>query len=181
MSGAQRAALRAVEAADAVNRATGSVLRWVVVVIPCITVAYSLVRALTPWGYNGWTEAQWFLYAWVYMAGAGYALQQGGHVRIDVLSCRWPRAVRWRVEIALHLLLWPACAYMAWHFWHYWVVSATGPDGPEDVLTGLQRWPLKLAFFVGFALLLMQSVAEALRRLAWLRGWSPAPAMDQAS
>ena len=153
----------------------GRALRWLVLAIPCITVGYAVVRKLTPWGHNGWTELQWFLYAWLFMAGSGYTLLRGEHVRMDVLAGRWSWRVRSGVEIALHALLWPACAYMAWHFWAYWVASASGPDGPEDVLTGLQRWPLKLAFFAGFALLWLQSVAEVLRRIAWLRGWLPAP------
>lgn len=167
--------VRTTRGIDAVNRAAGITVRWLVVVIPCITVAYAVVRKLTPWGHNGWTEVQWFLYAWVFMAGAGYTLLRDGHVRVDVLAARWPWRRRCGVEIAMHLLLWPPCIYMAWHFWHYWVASAAGPDGPEDVLTGLQRWPLKLAFFAGFALLLLQSAAEVLRRVAWLRGWMPAP------
>jgi TRAP-type mannitol/chloroaromatic compound transport system permease small subunit len=166
--------LAATAAIDAVNRTAGSGLRWLVLVIPLITVVYTLVRKATDWGHNGMTEAQWFLYAWVYMGGAGYTLLRNEHVRVDVLAGRWSERTRCRIEIALHLLLWPACAYMAWHFWSFWLVSASGSDGPEDVLTGLQRWPLKLAMFIGFALLWLQSVAEVLRRVAVLRGWSAA-------
>jgi TRAP-type mannitol/chloroaromatic compound transport system permease small subunit len=168
-------ALRAVSVIDALNEAVGAALRWLILVIPCITVSYAAIRSLTPWGHNGFSEAQWFLYAWVFMAGAGYTLLKGGHVRVDVLSARWPGRRRWVVEIAFHVLLWFPCGYMAWNFWGYWIASAGGPDGPEDVLTGLQRWPLKLAFFVGFALLLLQSAAEVMRRIAWLRGWAPRP------
>jgi TRAP-type mannitol/chloroaromatic compound transport system permease small subunit len=175
MIAARHAALRAVRAIDSINGAAGAALRWLVLAIPCITVVYAAVRKLTPWGHNGWTELQWFLYAWVFMAGAGYTLLRGEHVRVDVFASRWTWRTRCRVEIAMHALLWPACAYMAWHFWGYWVASAAGPDGPEDVLTGLQRWPLKLAFFTGFALLWLQSIAEVLRRLAWLRGWAALP------
>lgn len=172
MSALARRVLRTVEGIDGLNRACGAALRWVVLLIPCITVGYALMRKLTPWGHNGWSEAQWFLYAWVFMAGAGYTLLRDAHVRVDVLSARWPPRVRWRIELALHVLLWPACVYMAWHFWRFFLASAAGPDGPEDVLSGLQRWPLKLAFFTGFALLLLQSVAEVLRRVALLRGWT---------
>lgn len=173
MSPVHRSALAAVDAIDALNRGVGATLRWLVLAIPCIAVVYAVVRKLTPWGHNGWSELQWFLYAWVFMAGAGYTLLRGEHVRVDVLAARWHWRTRCRVEIAMHLLLWPACAYMAWHFWGFWVASASRPDGPEDVLLGLQRWPLKLAFFAGFTLLGLQSVAEVLRRVAWLRGWTP--------
>lgn len=175
MNAARQAVLRTVAGIDATNRAAGAMLRWLVVVIPCITVGYALARKLMPWGHNGFTEAQWFLHAWIFMAGAGYTLLRDSHVRVDVLSARWHWRTRCRVEMFMHLLLWPPCIYMAWHFWFYWLASAFGPDGPEDVLSGLQRWPLKLAFFTGFALLLLQSVAEVLRRLAWLRGWVPVP------
>lgn len=175
MSRVRKALLGTTRGIDAINRIAGEALRWLVFVIPCIGVSYALVRRLTPWGHNGFSELQWFLFAWLFMAGAGYTLLRDGHVRIDVLSSRWPWRRRARVEIALHVLLWFPCMYMAWHFWVFWTASAGGPDGPEDVLSGLQRWPLKLAFFCGFALLLLQSVAEVLRRVAWLRGWVPAP------
>ncbi|MGE3346776.1 MAG: TRAP transporter small permease subunit [Ramlibacter sp.] len=180
MSPVRSAALIAIAAIDKANRKAGEVLRWLVLVIPFITVGYAVVRRLTPWGHNGFSEAQWFLYAWVFMAGTGYTLLKNGHVRVDVLSARWPWRTRCRVEIAFHVLLWPACAYMAWHFWIYWFASASGPDGPEDVLIGLQRWPLKLAFFAGFALLLLQSLAEVLRRIAWLQGWLVMPQVETA-
>lgn len=180
MSAWRNAALHTVTGIDTLNRFAGAVLRWLVLVIPCITVVYGLVRRLTPWGHNGVSEAQWFLYAWVFMAGAGYTLLRDGHVRVDVLSARWSWRRRSGIEIALHLLLWPPCTYMAWHFWYYWIASVAGPDGPEDVLTGLQRWPLKLAFFTGFSLLLLQSIAEVLRRIAWLRGWIPASPQESA-
>lgn len=180
MSALRRAALHAVAGIDALNARVGGALRWLILVIPCITVCYAVIRRLLPWGHNGFSEAQWFLYTWVFMVGAGYTLLRDGHVRVDVLSARWPPRRRWWIEIALHVLLWFPCCYMAWHFWGYWVASASGPDGPEDVLTGLQRWPLKLAFFAGFALLLLQSVAEVIRRVAWLRSWSAAPQDEPA-
>ncbi len=168
--------LRGIAAVDALNRTVGSVLRWGVLVIPLVTVAYAAVRKATAWGHNGFTEVQWFLYAWIYLGCAGYALLRGEHVRVEVLAERWPWRIRSRVEIAMHVLLWPALAYMAWHYWHFWTASAGSRDGPEDVLSGLQRWPLKLAMFAGFFLLLLQSAAEALRHAAMLRGWLPAPA-----
>ena len=172
----QHTTLRIVRGIDAINLAAGAALRWLVVLIPCITVGYAVARKLTPWGHNGLSEVQWFLHAWVFMGAAGYTLLRNAHVRVEVLSARWPWRLRCGIEIAMHGLLWPACVYMAWHFWRYWLDSAAGPDGPEDVLTGLQRWPLKLAFFMGFALLLLQSLAEVLRRISWLRGWAPPPA-----
>jgi TRAP-type mannitol/chloroaromatic compound transport system permease small subunit len=170
------AVLRVVAAVDGVNLLAGALLRWVVVAIPLLAAGYTLARKLLPWGHNGFTEAQWFAFAWVWMAGAGYTLLRDQHVRIDVLSTRWRDRTRWQVEIAMHLLLWPPCLYMACWFWLFWVASAQGSDGPEDVLSGLQRWPLKLSMFCGFALLWLQSLAEVLRRIAFLRGWARPPA-----
>lgn len=170
----RRACLQLVALIDATNRHAGHALRWLVLVIPLITVVYGVVRRLTPWGHNGVSELQWFLFAWVFLVGAGYTLLRDEHVRVDLLRNALPQHWRHRIDLVLHaVLVLPGCAYLAWHCWFFWTHSLVTPDGPEDVLTGLQRWPLKLALFAGFVLLGLQSLAEILRRMAWLRGWTP--------
>lgn len=60
----RRACLQSAALIDATNRHAGHALRWLVLVIPLITVVYGVVRRLTPWGHNGVSELQWFLFAW---------------------------------------------------------------------------------------------------------------------
>ncbi len=164
--------LCAIDIIDRVNGRVGETVRWLVVVIPVITVGYALVRKLTDWGHNGMTELQWFLFAWVFLVGGAYTLLRDEHIRVDVLRERFPLKVKCWIDIAMHVLLViPACTYMAWHYWFFWTHSLVTSDGPEDVLTGLNRWPLKLALFLGFSLLALQCVAEVLRRMSVLRGW----------
>ena len=38
---------------------------------------------------NGLIEAQWYLFALIFLLGLGWTLQKGGHVRVDVLQNRW--------------------------------------------------------------------------------------------
>lgn len=166
--------LRAINMVDRMNQRVGETVRWLVVVIPVITVGYAVVRKLTDWGHNGMTELQWFLFAWVFLVGGAYALLRDQHIRVDVLRGRFSIRLQCWIDIAMHVFfVIPACTYMAWHYWFFWTHSLLSSDGPEDVLTGLNRWPLKLALFLGFSLLALQCIAEVMRRLSVLRGWLP--------
>lgn len=80
------------------------------------------------------------------------------------------------IDIAFLLPLLLVCVQLAVAYWSFWLTSAAQREGPEDVLTGLERWPVKLALFAGFALLALQCVSELLKRWAVLRGWLPAAA-----
>ena len=54
---------------------------------------------------NGLIEAQWYLFALIFLLGLGWTLQQGGHVRVDVLQNRWSPRRRDRQELRSLLLL----------------------------------------------------------------------------
>lgn len=156
---------------DGVTTAAGETVRWLTLVIPVVCVAYAVARKLFPWGHNGFSELQWYLFGIVYLISAGYTLMRGQHVRVDFFWRRLRPASRWRLELLFLVPLALIAAYLAHGYWGFWLTSLMQREGPEDVLIGLERWPLKLALFVGFALLAMQSISETLRRSCFLLGW----------
>ena len=119
---------------------------------------------------NAWLELQWYLFSLVFLLGAPHALRRGGHVRVDVLLERWgPRARLWVDLIGGVGLLIPFCVFAIWNSYEFVVDSvATLEQSPDP--GGLPRWPLKLVVPLAFGLLLLQAVAEVLRRVAVLRG-----------
>ncbi|WP_284617114.1 TRAP transporter small permease subunit [Aquabacterium humicola] len=165
---------RLVARIDAVTLRAGETARWLTLAIPVVCVSYALVRKLFRWGHNGFSELQWYLFACVYLVAAGYTLLRQGHVRVDVLWRRFPQRTRWIIDLVGLSLLAPICGYLAWAYWTFWTVSLRQREGPEDVLVGLERWPVKLALFAGFTLLALQCLAEALRLVGALRGWPAA-------
>ena len=172
---------RCVAGIDAVTLRAGETVRWLTLAIPVVCVAYAVARKLFRWGHNGFSELQWYLFACVYLVAAGYTLLRQEHVRVDVLWRRFPLRMRCAVELLFLVPLGLICTQMALAYWQFWIVSFGQREGPEDVLVGLERWPVKLALFAGFALLALQCLAEVLRRACVLRGWLPASALLPAA
>lgn len=172
------AAIVALAAAlDRVTRAVGGAVCWLTLLIPLVCFGYAVARKLARWGHNGFSELQWYLFATVYLLAAGYTLLRDQHVRVDVFWRGFSATTRCAIDIAFLLPLLVVCIDLAGAYWDFWRVSVAQREGPEDVLTGLERWPIKLALFAGFALLAMQCVSELLKRWAVLQGWLAAAAV----
>ena len=94
-------------------------------------------------------------------------------MRVDVLLERWgPRARLWVDLVGGVVLLIPFCVFAIWNSHEFVADSvATLEQSPDP--GGLPRWPIKLVVPLAFGLLLLQSVAEVLRRLAVLAGANP--------
>jgi len=123
---------------------------------------------------NGWIELQWYLFSALFLLTGAWVLREDAHVRVDVLYARLSeRARAWIDLLGTLLLLVPFCLLTLWVSWpavhSSWQVREGSPDPG-----GLARWPLKALILVCFALLLLQAVAEIIKRLTLLFG-SPAP------
>lgn len=158
---------------DRVNEAIGRAVKWLVLVATLIAAGNALLRYGFDLGANAWLEAQWYLFAAIVLLGAGYTLKHDGHVRVDLFYARGSQRVRAWVDLAGTLLfLLPLAGLLVWLSWGFFVESWRIGETSSDA-GGLSRWPLKLLLPIGFALLFLQGVAEAIRRIAQLRGESP--------
>jgi TRAP-type mannitol/chloroaromatic compound transport system permease small subunit len=173
----RQAILPLVAGIDTITRRAGETVRWLTLAIPVVCVGYAIARKLFRWGHNGFSELQWYLFACVYLVAAGYTLLRQEHVRVDLLWRRFTLRTRCVIDLFFLSALGLVCVHLALAYWHFFTVSFRQREGPEDVLVGLERWPLKLALCAGFALLALQCGAEVLRRVCVLRGWLPASAL----
>lgn len=166
-----RVALALARAIDAVNEWVGRWVKWLVLAAVLVSAGNAVARYGLDLSSNAWLEIQWYLFALVFLLGAGYTLKHNGHVRIDVIYSRLtPRTQAWIDLFGSLLFLLPFCALMVWLSWRGFIASyAIGERSPDA--GGLARWPIKLAIPVGFLLLALQGVAEAIKRAAELRGW----------
>jgi TRAP-type mannitol/chloroaromatic compound transport system permease small subunit len=115
---------------------------------------------------NGLVDLQWYLFSLVFLLGASYALRRDAHVRVDVLYSRL--SVRGKAVVNLLgtlLFLVPFCIYGLVFCWPSVRNSVAVWEQSPDA-GGLARWPIKASLLVGFALLLLQGVAQALKHLA---------------
>lgn len=124
---------------------------------------------------NAYLEAQWYLFAFVFLIGAPYTLSKNRHVRVDVLYARFSTRTKCVVNLIGHLfLLLPFCVFGIWASHQFafdsWSIREMSPDSG-----GLPRYIVKALIPTAFVLLGIQAVVEILRNLILLRTQEPAP------
>ncbi|MCB1893535.1 MAG: TRAP transporter small permease subunit, partial [Rhodocyclaceae bacterium] len=95
---------------DTVNDRIGKSLFWLVLLAVLISAGNAIVRKVFNTSSNALLEIQWYLFAAVFMLGAGYAFLKNAHVRIDFLSGRLSAKARnWIDIVGIIVFLWPLC------------------------------------------------------------------------
>ena len=155
---------------DHLNRCIGFIIKWLLLATTLLSASNAITRKAFDLSSNGMLEAQWYLYAAVFLLGGGYAFMHNSHVRIDFISTRLGARGRNLVDVVgIIVVLIPFCIFvinLSWGFftaaWHSGEMS--GNAG------GLVRWPAYLLIPAGFSLLLLQALAELCKRILFLAG-----------
>ena len=162
-------------AIDAITERVGRVVYWLVLIVVLISASNAIVRKLFNYSSNAYLEIQWYLFSVIFLFGAGYTLLRNEHVRIDIIAGRLsPRAQNWIDVVGIVLFLWPMSFVIMWLSWPLFVDSLARHEVSSNA-GGLLIWPARLMMPIGFALLIMQSVSELIKRIAFLRGRIPDP------
>jgi TRAP-type mannitol/chloroaromatic compound transport system permease small subunit len=169
------ALLRLSRAIDWLTEHIGRSVYWLLLLAVIISSVNAVVRKGFDVSSNAFLEAQWYLFAAVFMLGAGYVLLHDQHVRIDVLSSRWSRRTRvWIDVIGIVLFLIPLCVGLIWMAWPS-VMLALETREVSSNPGGLIRWPVYILVPIGFGLLLAQALSELIKLTAFLAGKAPDP------
>ena len=165
-------AVRLANAIDALTRAVGKAIAWLI--LPMVlslvweVVARYFFNAPTVWAY----DMTFMLYGTFFMVGSAWTLQKGGHIRTDVYYGRWSPRTQARVDLACYVVFFfPAMAVMGWLGIEYFLKSY-GQN--ERIVTSPWLpivWPFKFMIPATAALLLLQGIAECIR--AWFRAFGP--------
>jgi TRAP-type mannitol/chloroaromatic compound transport system permease small subunit len=174
-----RALLCWAQAIDAMTEWVGRLAGWLLPLAILVGTWNVASRYLGRWlgadlSSNAFLEAQWYLFSLVFLLGAGYVLKHNEHVRVDVLYQRWSRRRKaWVNLIGALVFLVPFCLVVLYFSWGFvansWQILESSPDPG-----GLPRYPIKTVIPIGFGLLLLQGLAEAVKNWAVLRGQLPA-------
>lgn len=160
---------------DGISERIGRAVRWLLLLAVLISTVNAITRKAFDLSSNAFLEAQWYLFAAVFMLGAGYVFLHDQHVRIDVLASRLSRRAQvWIDVIGIALFLLPLCIFVAWSALPS-LVSAFQTGEVSTNPGGLIRWPLYALVPIGFVLLLLQSLSELFKRIAFLAGAAPDP------
>ncbi len=160
---------------DRLSARVGHAVRWLVLLMVLVGAFNAVARYSGRFvgvnlSSNALLEAQWYLFAAVFLLAAPYALVVDRHVRVDVLYGRLTaRGRAWVDLVGTLVFLVPFCLFGLYvtvpsvaNSWAIWEQSSD-PGG-------LPRYPVKTLVPLALALLLLQGLAEAGKRVRTLRG-----------
>ena len=155
---------------DELNARVARAVGWLVLIMSLVSAGNAVSRKAFNLSSNAFLEAQWYLYAAVFLLAAGATLQRNGHVRIDLITARLSLRTRLRLEIiGTVFLLVPFVSLVLHYSWPYFLDALANREVSLNA-GGLPVWPVKLLIPAGFALLLLQGAAQAIKATAALRG-----------
>ncbi|WP_419812043.1 TRAP transporter small permease subunit [Bacterioplanoides sp.] len=149
---------------DRFTETVGKTVRWfalLMVILTCLVVALRYVFYVPSVALQ---ESVSYLHAALFMLGAAYTWQQGGHVRVDVFYHSMSRQKQhWVDRLGIIFLLFPVCLFMLYSSWEY--VSIAWQIGEKSQEAGGLPFVylLKTLILVMPLLMLIQAVAELLR------------------
>jgi len=165
-----RPALALASIIDRINERLGRIAVWLVLIACLVSAANAVSRYALDASSNAWLELQWYLFAAIVLFGAPRVLHANGHVRVDIFYGRASNRTRALIDLlGLLFFLLPISSYVAWMAWPFFLDSFQNSEMSSNA-GGLLRWPVKLLLPVGFALLVLQGLSEAIKRLAYLQG-----------
>jgi TRAP-type mannitol/chloroaromatic compound transport system permease small subunit len=165
---------------DGLNDRIGKLVRWLVLGAVLISAGNAIVRKIFDTSSNALLEIQWYLFAGVFMLGAGYAFLRNVHVRIDFISSKLSKRANAFIDaLGIVVFLIPLCLILIWLSWplfyNAWVSGEMSSNAG-----GLIRWPVMLLIPAGFFILLLQGLSELIKRVAYLRGHLEEPISVEA-
>lgn len=155
---------------DAINERVGSIIKWCILAAVLISTVNAIIRKVFNNSSNAWLEAQWYLFAAVFMLGAAYTFLRNEHIRIDIVTSNFSKRTRDWIDVMGHVLfLLPFCWLMIWHGIPFFMRSFSINEASMNA-GGLVQWPAKVLIPAGFILLFAQGISELIKRVAILRG-----------
>ena len=159
---------------DNFNKAISTIARWAVMFMLSIGIWNVIGRYLgVAIGFNLSSnlliEAQWYLFDLIFLLGLSWSLQTNNHVRVDVLQKFWKNKQKNQIELlGILLMLIPfALGVMLISInptIESWRISELSPDP-----NGLPRYWVKTLIPIGFLLLLLQGISQAIKQYSIIK------------
>jgi TRAP-type mannitol/chloroaromatic compound transport system permease small subunit len=153
---------------DWINDRFGWIAEWAVFLSCFISAGNAVVRYLFDMSSNGLLEIQWYLFAACVMLGASQVLRVNEHVRVDIFYARLSGHNKVYVDLfGLVFFLVPVMLAMIWFSAPLFMRMLTSGEMSNNA-GGLVRWPAMLMLPLGFSMMLLQGLAEIVKRVGWL-------------
>jgi TRAP-type mannitol/chloroaromatic compound transport system permease small subunit len=156
---------------DTINDRVGRFVSWVTALVVVVVFVDVVMRYALNISFVFTQEAEWHLFAFIFLIGAGYTLLKDGHVRVDIIYQRLgPKSQAWINLIGVIIFLLPGC-YMviatSWKFvYNAWAVMEGSPD-PGGIP---YRYLLKACIPAGFGLIVLQGLSMGIKSVYTIIG-----------
>jgi TRAP-type mannitol/chloroaromatic compound transport system permease small subunit len=147
----------------------GRITSWIALVLALVMGANVLLRYGFSYGRIWAQELEWHLLVPLVLLGMSYALRHGEHVRVDILFATFSPRTKQMIELISAILgmlfsllvIWLSFAYV----YQSWSIDeGTANPGGIDY-----RYVIKAVIPVGFGLLFLQSLSDAIHSVLKLR------------
>jgi TRAP-type mannitol/chloroaromatic compound transport system permease small subunit len=158
------------QAIDRVTEFVGKSVIWLILLAVLVSATNAVVRKLFNMSSNAWLELQWYLFGASFMMAAAYTLKQNEHIRVDIFYASRSRATQHWIDLFGHVFfLLPFTVLMTWMMVPY-ALDAWRSGQISTNAGGLIIWPARAVMAAGFALLMLQAVAEIIKKVAVVKG-----------
>lgn len=168
--------LRIAHFIDAITEKIGHFTSWLVLVMVFVGVTNVILgeigqRIQEKLTSNTLLEIQWHLFDIVFLLGAGYALKNNVHVRVDVLYKNWTSRQKALANfLGSVLFLIPFSAMIIYYSWQWTLNSWRIWEQPLNP-GGLPPYWIKSMIVIAFGLLILQGISQSIKSWAVFRGY----------
>ncbi|MDO8877511.1 MAG: TRAP transporter small permease subunit [Pseudolabrys sp.] len=151
---------------DAFVDFVGRMTSWLALGLALVMGANVLFRYGFSLGFIWAQELEWHIFIPICLFGMSYALLHGEHVRVDVLFQSFKPRTKHAIDVLSAILSIAFCLIVIWlsipYVYQSWSIGeGTANPGGIDY-----RYIVKALIPIGFALLLLQSLSQAIK--SWL-------------
>ena len=151
---------------DYVGRLTAVIL----LLLTFLIVYDALSRYLFHSGSIALQELEWHLFDFVILLGIPYALKEGAHVRVDIFYASFSLRIKAMVDLFSQIfLILPFAALVIYMGYDFVLQSFIQLEGSSDPGGLPYRFIVKFLMILSFALLILQSLSESIKRIRILR------------
>lgn len=156
---------------DAFTEYTGKCVSSLVIILVLLVVYDVSMRYLFNSGSIGIQELEWHLFSIILLLGSAYTLKYNEHVRLDIFyNSKFlnDKTRAWFDVFGTLIILLPFCLLIIFSAWPFvtqaFIYNEISPD-PGGLPA---RWFVKAMIPLGFFMLLMQGIAEMLKKILFL-------------
>ena len=157
---------------DAFQELWGHGVSWLMLAMVVVVFGDVIFRYVFNRSWVFVQELEWHLFGLVYLLAAGYTLLHNEHVRVDIVYAKLtPKKKAWVDFILLFVFFFPSCLLVISTTWPFVRNSFRVNEGSPDPGGIPARWAIKSVIIIGFALLILQGISQAIKNFYGGMGW----------